>query len=418
MSVGSKAKRIENALWGLFCGDSLAMPAHWIYDVDKLQEVFDGGISQFVSPPHPHPESFMVGSEYQPDIETATKQGRKFDILGVHAKYYKTNYTEFELKTEGSDPEHGNSVPQEDERIHYHHGLEAGDVTLGSELVRLLLKSVVAEKRYTEDVFLSEFIEYMTNPDERKDPYTEIYLRRYFEHYSEGKDLLDCAARQREVWSIASMGGLLRPMVLSLLVDDTYLGIGIAAGHMELTHRSETNVAVLSQGVPLLHSLVRGEDPMVATKKHCAGLRAPVISGDELFAKYREAGGPSNLPDDEVWDLHTRLEDTAIDFTELGRLSPVEVVNKRLATACYPEHGWPLTLYFSLHHGFQIEPALLANANAGGDNVHRGALLGLLLGASCDDFPEHLKEGLRDRDALASEIENFVAVACNNSKAY
>lgn len=124
------------------------------------------------------------------------------------------------------------------------------------------------------------------------------------------------------------------------------------------------------------------------------------------------------MEDAEVWGLHTRLKDLRIDFTEVARLAPEEVVNKPFGTACYPEHGWPLLLYFALRHGFQVEAALLANANAGGDNVHRGALLGLLLGASCESFPERLKNGLREKEALEREIRGFVEVACSESKAF
>ncbi len=32
-----KRQRIENALWGLFIADALAMPAHWFYSLKNLQ---------------------------------------------------------------------------------------------------------------------------------------------------------------------------------------------------------------------------------------------------------------------------------------------------------------------------------------------------------------------------------------------
>ena len=34
-------RRLQNALWGLFIGDALAMPAHWYYRVDNIQKVFE-----------------------------------------------------------------------------------------------------------------------------------------------------------------------------------------------------------------------------------------------------------------------------------------------------------------------------------------------------------------------------------------
>ena len=49
-------QRLQNALWGLFIGDALAMPAHWYYRVENIGKVFDGGIRDYQAPPHPHLE--------------------------------------------------------------------------------------------------------------------------------------------------------------------------------------------------------------------------------------------------------------------------------------------------------------------------------------------------------------------------
>jgi ADP-ribosyl-[dinitrogen reductase] hydrolase len=57
--------------------------------------------------------------------------------------------------------------------------------------------------------------------------------------------------------------------------------------------------------------------------------------------------------------------------------------------------------------------ALLNNANAGGENVHRGSCLGAVLGARAGmeglaETPQ-LVSGLHDQEALAKEIDDFVA---------
>ena len=54
--------------------------------------------------------------------------------------------------------------------------------------------------------------------------------------------------------------------------------------------------------------------------------------------------------------------------------------------------------------------ALLNNANTGGENVHRAAVLGVILGARVGDenLPPQLKEGLYDKVALEEEINAFV----------
>ena len=45
--VFNKKIRMENALWGLFIGDSLAMPAHWFYNIENIKKTFDGGVTGF-----------------------------------------------------------------------------------------------------------------------------------------------------------------------------------------------------------------------------------------------------------------------------------------------------------------------------------------------------------------------------------
>lgn len=53
---------------------------------------------------------------------------------------------------------------------------------------------------------------------------------------------------------------------------------------------------------------------------------------------------------------------------------------------------------------------MLANANVGGENVHRGAVLGAILGARAGDesLPRELKDGLYDKDEIGREIDAFV----------
>ena len=85
--------------------------------------------------------------------------------------------------------------------------------------------------------------------------------------------------------------------------------------------------------------------------------------------------------------------------------SEPEVINRLFAAACYPEHGLPLLLYFAKAHNVDVESALLANANAGGDNVHRKMVLGILVGAANKELPEQVKQGMIAFDELQTEIE-------------
>jgi|GEM_PF-164523 len=413
-TLPNRQQRIENALWGLFAGDALAMPAHWFYQLENIHKTFDGGIRGYEAAPHPHPESFMVGMGYHPDISKAQQLGRPYDILHDSAKFYETSYTKLQIATGEREAAHGNSTPTKEERYHYHHGLAKGENTVAAQLVRVLMRSVAENGRYDERHFLDSFVQFLTTPGSRKDPYTEIYLRSWFENYSRGLPATACAERQRNVWSIGSHGGMIRPMVLSLLAATEYQGLGFAAEHQNLTHRSENVTAALGVTVPLLHDLLEGHDAIDAAQNRSRHMRVPKLTGEDLHQLYSTHRGPGNIPYRQMWELHSDL--SAENF-DLGRLvaenEVADVVLKKFGTVCYPEHGLPLMLFLAAKHGFSAEPALLANVNAGGDNVHRGAVLGLLVGAATDtgDAFSHLRNGLADAEAIGEEIAAFAQVA-------
>lgn len=73
--------------------------------------------------------------------------------------------------------------------------------------------------------------------------------------------------------------------------------------------------------------------------------------------------------------------------------------------------SYPSLIHFAGKYHADMERALLANANTGGENVHRGIVLGALLGAQLGEaaIPEHLKSGLKDFEAIRGEIEAFKA---------
>lgn len=408
-------QRIQNGLWGLFIGDSLAMPAHWYYNIDNIKTDFDGAIKDYQAPPHPHPESFMVGMDYHPDIESANKSGRLYDILHDHVRFYDTPYSTLAIEIHEQETEHGNRSPNIENRFHYHHGLVKGENTLGAHLVRVLMRSVISGGRYDDQPFLEHFIDHMTTPGLNRDPYTEIYLRRWFENYALGLPVHCCAGMQRAVWSIGSLGGCIRPLVVALLTASAYQGTGLAIEHQNLTHRSENVSSALHILVPLLFDLASGHDSSAALDKYAGLVHAPRIRGDELFAMYRKNNGPGNIPKEIMWQLHTHLEREPLNLEELTAMPEAAMV-ERLATACYPEHGLPLLLALMKKHGFAVKDSLLANANAGGDNVHRGMIMGLLVGAAAKEIPGDLIEGLKDYQEIGKEIKAFSEMAvtgCN-----
>lgn len=59
-----------------------------------------------------------------------------------------------------------------------------------------------------------------------------------------------------------------------------------------------------------------------------------------------------------------------------------EVVGRYFSPACYIDGSWPALLFFAYKNlETNTFEALKANAMVGGDNVHRGAVLGTIMGA-------------------------------------
>ncbi len=400
--------KIKNALWGLFIADAISMPVHWYYKREYIKKEY-GAISGYNKASHPHPESFMVGNTYFPDVQMAKKLNRPFDILHEHINFYNTSYSDLKIDLKVHEGEHKNPMPLLDERYHYHHGLEAGENTLGANLVRVLMRSVIKNGEYDQDSFLDDLITYMTTPGQNRDAYSEIYLRDWFENYSKGIAPELCANSQHHRWSIGSHGGIIRPLILSLTAKSPYEGVGMAIDHQNLTHRSQNVSSALSQLVPLLFDLINDDSPMDALDTAAQDVALVKIHGSELSKKYAAAMGPGNIPKDEMWKIHTESTDERLSDI-LPKATDRNMITTRFATACYPEHGVPLILYFLYKNRFDLKRSILDNANAGGDNVHRGMILGALAGASAHEIPEDLKTGLKEYKNIKDDIDGFVKI--------
>ena len=75
------------------------------------------------------------------------------------------------------------------------------------------------------------------------------------------------------------------------------------------------------------------------------------------------------------------------------------------------DQNWASLLLLLAKHGDDLRGCLLANANAGGENVHRGLVLGALVGAQVGAraIPDELKRGLKHSAEIEKEIARFVA---------
>ena len=81
-----------------------------------------------------------------------------------------------------------------------------------------------------------------------------------------------------------------------------------------------------------------------------------------------------------------------------------------LSPACSIDQSFPAVLYLAARYTGDFEEALVANNNVGGDNCHRGAILGAILGTALGyaAIPPRWTLGLQAHADLETEIEGFL----------
>jgi ADP-ribosylglycohydrolase len=78
--------------------------------------------------------------------------------------------------------------------------------------------------------------------------------------------------------------------------------------------------------------------------------------------------------------------------------------------ACYIDSSFPALLHFAYKYADSMpETAILASANAGGENVARGSLLGAIMGAAygVNAWPAWARDGLHNKVEISKEMDDF-----------
>jgi ADP-ribosylglycohydrolase len=220
----------------------------------------------------------------------------------------------------------------------------------------------------------------MTTPGTHNDTYAESYHRDFFANFTRGIAPERCAGQEGH--DTASIGGLvtLPPVIFATLQDGNVSQVDDAViGHLRLTHRSHKLELYARALIGLFRRIVVDEESSVRP----------------LFCSVAESlGFPA-----------TRV----VQRVDRDRCSDLEVIGGMLSSACYIDQSFPAVLYLAARYSDDLEAALIANANVGGDNCHRGAVLGALLGAALgmQAIPDRWLQGLRSRDELEQEIGAF-----------
>lgn len=354
-----KAGRIRGALWGMFIGDALAMPVHWYYNIAALWQDF-GQIRDYQAPKGHHPNSIMA-------LANTGKAGRgsqEGDIVGnVILKGKKHHWGQANR--------------------HYHQGMHAGDNTLNLMCARVLLRSLNSKGHYEPNDFLQEYIRFMTEQDQHNDTYAESYHRDFFANYAKGIAPEKCAGKEGH--DTASIGGLVSlPLVIMATLGNDNLATTNAAtlAQQRLTHRSSLLERHTIELSTLLFNIFYDNNPnieqLVCAASSHLGFPAPKV----------------------------------IESMRRNKSSDLDIIGGILSPACYIDQSFPSVLYLAARYYDDFESALISNTNVGGDNCHRGAVLGAILGATLgvSAIPTRWIDGLTAHDELNNEIEQFVKI--------
>ncbi len=234
--------------------------------------------------------------------------------------------------------------------VHYHQFLKAGENTLNFKLAAELYALVRKTGGYDPDAWLERYIARMLEPGWHRDTYVEEYHRAFFTRYAQGKPPRKCGISDEHIGGLAQVPALVAALEGSSLEELRRIvkqHVGLTHAHPNVLRAADTLVRLLwavAEGVPLRDAM------------------------------RREAGD---------WLSGTKAESWREQPDYL-------VVGRRFSPACYIAEAMPTALYLAWKYHDNFAAGITANAMVGGDNCHRGAVVGSLLGAVSGGIPEHL----------------------------
>lgn len=321
-----------SALLGSLAADAVSMPVHWYYDQRALDRDY-GEITGYLSPRNPHPDSILWRSQWTPP-------DRKFDILRDQATHWGRR------------------------GVHYHQFLQAGDNTLNHRLAVELFDDVRRHRDYDPERWLDRYVAVMLEPGWHRDTYVEEYHRHFFTNLAAGRKPINCGVRDVHI------GGLVAVPALVAALGPRHPDLRrIVRVHVGLTHK---------------------DDEVLAAADAFAQLLADVIPRPEAGPR-TVAEGAEHLR--EAILTHARDWISAAKLRSWSDLSDRQLVGGVLSTACYIDDAFPASLALAWRHAGDFAGGILANATCGGDNCHRGTVVGGLLGATAP-IPDHFVTGL------------------------
>mmetsp|Transcript_1635 Transcript_1635/g.3450 ORF Transcript_1635/g.3450 Transcript_1635/m.3450 type:complete len:415 (+) Transcript_1635:213-1457(+) len=357
-SSASLEDRLRGALWSFMAGDALSAPTHWYY----------GGQYQVVQ------EYGMEIADYtKPNYNLAGSILNKSNLNGGGRSGYGSS-RHSEKTIIGDVINHGKQdLWSPKKSIHYHATLAKGENTLEVQIARVLMKSIVDnDGNFNADHFRDAYVKFMTTPGSHNDTYAGTCHRMFFANLvHKGLPPKDCP--DNDSHNVDVIDSLILPTIVAMA--------GSCKRNPNLGSLSAECVAVTRQS---------------SISEQIASQWASVVD--------------SSLQDNDEQSFQTALN--TFSKQTIRRLPNPRASDSSTLCACYLSQSLPAMMDLIAKYLPQNNPwfGLLANANVGGENVHRGSIIGAVLGARASDsnLPTQLKQGLFNHQEIASEIDAFV----------
>jgi ADP-ribosylglycohydrolase len=335
------------------------MPVHWFYNPgDILRQFPPHGIKGMQAAPALHPSSIMR-------LHSTSRGGR-----GLQS-------SEAQVDIVGDVILKGKRHLWGRPNGHYHHGMQAGENTLNAWWARWVMQSMTRNGSYDPNRWVAEYIEKMTaDPPQHPDTYAESCHRGFFANLQSGMPPTRCGAVTHDT---PSMGALVTvaPLALALLATQPLdLVQQQCRTHVWLTHPDNTLMKVVDSYVALMASLLERSEGVSCLDPLATA--AAVIPGTRL----------ESLIDQPRGDAY--------------------VVGRMYSLACYISDSWPSVCYLAARYHDDPGKALLTNTNLGGENAHRGSVLGTLVGLASGLVDEDLYSCLAGQNELDRQLNQWL----------
>jgi ADP-ribosyl-[dinitrogen reductase] hydrolase len=250
--------------------------------------------------------------------------------------------------------------------VHYHQFLRAGENTLNLQLGRVLVESLCERGRYDADDYLRRYLDYLLTPGRHRDTYVEECHRKFFNAHARGTNPRKCGGNDIHIGGLAHVG-----VLCAFLGSDPEFARSAVREHVQLTHRAPEVLAAADALASMLCAVLAG-----------AGLRAAIFEQGRDWFSQRRAEQWSREPDEVV-------------------------IGQRVSPACYIADAFPASLFLAWKYADDFEAGIIPNTNVGGDNCHRGAVVGALLGAAAGAtrIPVRFTEGLHEAGTLRRALQ-------------